>query len=50
MLEEKICKLREKLNASIVNGEDYNTIYKLSVDLDDLISEYYRNKCGTANC
>lgn len=41
MLDDKICKLREKLNNSIIRGEDYSIIYKLSTDLDELISEYY---------
>lgn len=41
MLDDKICKLREKLNNSILNGENYSVIYKLSTDLDELISEYY---------
>ena len=30
MLNDKICKLREKLNESIINGEDYSIIYQLS--------------------
>lgn len=41
MLDEKICKLREKLNNCISNGEDYSVIYKVSVELDDLIAKYY---------
>lgn len=41
MLDEKICKLREQLNNSILNGEDYSRIYKLSTDLDELIAKYY---------
>lgn len=49
MLNEEICKLRDKLNESIRIGEDYSIIYKLSVELDELIAEYYkkdsRNKC-----
>lgn len=44
MLDEEICKLREKLNESIINGEDYNITYKLSVQLDNLIARYYDNK------
>lgn len=44
MLDEKICKLREELNNSILEGKDYNIIYKLSTDLDDLIAEYYSEK------
>ena len=42
MLDEEICKLREQLNESIVNGEDYSITYKLSVELDELIAKYYK--------
>ena len=42
MLNDEICKLREKLNDSILNGQDYEVTYKLSVELDQLIAEYYR--------
>ena len=42
MLKEEICKLREELNNSIVNGDDYSVTYKISVELDELIAEYYR--------
>ena len=42
MLNDEICKLRDRLNESITIGEDYNIIYKLSVELDELIAEYYR--------
>ena len=42
MLNDEICKLRDKLNESITIGEEYNIIYKLSVELDELIAEYYR--------
>ena len=41
--KEKINLLREKLNESIEKNLDYNTIYKLSVELDELIAEYYKN-------
>lgn len=41
MLDEKICLLREKLNDSILNGEDYNIIYQISIELDELIDKYY---------
>lgn len=44
MLDEKICTLREKLNTCILEGKDYNVIYKLSTDLDNLIAEYYMMK------
>ncbi len=43
MLNEEICKLRNKLNESIISGEDYSIIYQLSIELDELIAEYYRN-------
>ena len=42
MLNEEICKLRDKLNKSIENGDDYAITYKLSVELDELIAKYYR--------
>lgn len=43
MLNDEICKLRDKLNESIVTEQDYSVSYKLSVELDELIAEYYRN-------
>lgn len=42
MLEEKIQRKREELNESIENKKKYEDVYKLSVELDDLISEFYR--------
>ena len=42
MLNDEICKLREKLNESILTGQDYTITYKLSVELDELIAMYYR--------
>ena len=47
MLNDEICKLRDRLNESITIGEDYNIIYKLSVELDELIAEYYINLIKT---
>ena len=44
MLNDEICKLRDKLNNSIIHGDDYNITYKLSVELDNLIANYYRGK------
>ena len=41
MLNDEICKLRDKLNKSIEEGEDYSIIYKLSIELDELIASYY---------
>ena len=43
MLNDEICKLRDKLNESIVTGKDYSIIYKISIELDELIAEYYKN-------
>lgn len=42
MLNDEICKLRDKLNKSIEQGDDYNITYKLSIELDGLIAEYYQ--------
>ncbi len=44
MLNEEICRLREKLNKSIEKGQDYSVIYKISVELDELIAKFYREK------
>ena len=44
MLNEEICKLRDKLNESIENNADYEEIYRLSVELDELIARYYKNE------
>jgi len=41
MLNEEICRLREKLNDSILNEPDYNITYQISVELDQLIAQYY---------
>lgn len=43
MLNDEICNLRNKLNKSIEDGEDYSIIYQLSVDLDDLIANFYND-------
>ena len=43
MLNEEICKLRDKLNKSIEQENDYNITYKLSVELDELIAQYYKD-------
>lgn len=42
MLNDEICTLREKLNNAIDAGQDYMIIYKLSIELDELIAKYYR--------
>lgn len=41
MLNERICKKREELNKSIEEKRDYSEIYRISVELDQLIVEYY---------
>lgn len=46
MLNDEICKKRDELNKSIEQGEEYSKIYKISVELDELIAKYYmKNKC-----
>ena len=44
MINDRICKLRDKLNKSIVDGDDYTEIYRISVELDELIAEFYSTK------
>lgn len=41
--KQKINILREELNNSILEDKDYSIIYDLSVQLDELIADYYRN-------
>jgi len=42
MLEEEIQRKRKELNESIENRKKYEDVYKLSVELDDLITEFYK--------
>ena len=49
MINDEICELREKLNQSIIAGEDYSIIYKISIELDDLIANYYREEYNKEN-
>ena len=42
-MNEEICELRDKLNKSIENNDDYSVTYKLSVELDKLIAKYYES-------
>ena len=44
MINDEICVLRDKLNKSIEEGDNYEVIYKLSVELDELIAKYYKEK------
>ena len=50
MLNEEICKLRDKLNRSIEKGDDYSITYKLSIELDELIAKYYGNVKKKVGC
>ena len=43
MIDEEILELRRKLNESVTN-DDYEKTYKLSIELDELITKYYKNK------
>lgn len=42
MLEEKISQKRKELDESLQKGQNYETTYKLSVELDELIAEFYQ--------
>lgn len=44
ILNDEICKLRDELNMSIIEGKDYDIIYSLSVKLDKLIAKYYEEE------
>lgn len=44
MIHEKIIRLRKQLDESIKRKQDYEKIYKLSIELDTLITEYYNVK------
>ncbi len=41
MLEEEIIKKRKELNESIEKEKNYDITYKLSVELDELIAQFY---------
>lgn len=42
MLEDEIKRKRKELNESIENNERYEKVYRLSIELDDLITEFYK--------
>ena len=44
MLQDEINRKRKELNESIEKHEKYEDVYRLSVELDDLITEFYKNK------
>lgn len=41
MLDDEICRLRNKLNKVIEDDEDYDVIYNVSIALDELIAKHY---------
>ncbi len=43
-LNDEIVALRDKLNYSLVNNDDYSIIYNLSTQLDTLIALFYTSK------
>ena len=44
MLNEKIELLRKKLNRLVKNNAPYEEIYKVSIELDKYIVEYYEKE------
>ena len=42
MLNDEICRVRDKLNKAIEENADYDEIYKISVELDELIANFYQ--------
>lgn len=44
MLDEEILELRRKLDESITKEKNYDRTYRLSIELDKLISKYYNKK------
>lgn len=42
MLEQEIQIKRKQLNESIEKNGKYEDVYRLSVELDDLITEFYK--------
>lgn len=44
MLDEEILELRRKLHESITNEKNYDKTYKLSIELDELITKYYKKR------
>lgn len=42
MLEDEIKRKRKELNESIEKNDKYENVYRLSIELDDLITEFYK--------
>ena len=49
MLNDEICKKRDELNKSIENGDKYDKVYRISVELDELIAKYYEGEIQKKN-
>ena len=43
MVTDEINVLREKLEKQILKNDSYDNIYNTSLQIDDLITQYYRN-------
>ncbi|MDO5557481.1 MAG: aspartyl-phosphate phosphatase Spo0E family protein [Clostridia bacterium] len=43
MIEDRIRELREKLNKSMSDDNNFEKIYEMSLELDNLILKYYRD-------
>ena len=43
MLEDEITRKRKELNESIENAGKYEDVYRLSIELDELITEFYKD-------
>lgn len=44
MIDDEILELRRKLDESIIKEKNYDKTYKLSIELDELITKYYNKK------
>ena len=44
MLNDEICKMRDKLNNSIIKGDTYEEILHISEELDKLIIKHYEKQ------
>ena len=46
MLDEEIQKLRKELDDAIAEKRNYSEIYRLSIEMDELIAKYYKDNNG----
>ena len=46
MIEDEIQRKRKELNESIEKNDKYENVYRLSIELDDLITEFYKKSNG----